>query len=225
VIFPDRRGSGLNRRETKPVSYRRWIKDVEHFVNLAGKGLPGKPIHLLGISWGGRLAAAVAASRRVRLGSVICSSPGLVSLRDYGFWMKLSVASALLFKRKKEFVIPLSDPALFTDDPDEQNYIEEEAFGLRSATARFLFENRRLERYAQTAFMRIRIPLLLLLAGRDQIVDNALVKRLFSACKSGGKVIKVYDGARHTLEFDACKREYFDDLVKWLDSHSESRKL
>ncbi|MEJ2746243.1 MAG: alpha/beta hydrolase, partial [bacterium] len=26
VIFPDRRGSGLNRGETKPVSYRRLIK-------------------------------------------------------------------------------------------------------------------------------------------------------------------------------------------------------
>jgi len=134
--------------------------------------------------------------------------------------MKFTVAAALLFKRKKKFVIPLSDPALFTDDPDEQNYIEEEAFGLRSATARFLFESRRLEHYAQTAFLRIRIPLLLLLAGRDQIVDNASVKMLFSSCKNGGKVMKIYDGARHTLEFDACKREYFDDLAKWLDDHS-----
>lgn len=219
VLFPDRRGSGLNRGETKPVSYRRWVEDLEHFVGLAERGLPGKPVHILGISWGGRLAAAAAASKRVRLKSVIFSTPGLVSLRDYGFWMKLAVATALLFDRKKEFVIPLSDPALFTDDPDERNYIEEDAFGVRRATARFLFEGRRLERYARSAFAGIRVPLLLLLAGRDRIVDNAAVKRLFSSCKSGDKVMKVYEQARHTLEFDACKREYFDDLAKWLDAH------
>lgn len=220
VLFPDRRGSGLNRGETKPVSYRRWIEDLEHFVDVGGRGLPGRPVHLLGISWGGRLAAAVAASKRVRLRSVIFSAPGLVALRDYGFFMKLSVAAALLLKKKKkEFVIPLSDPALFTDDPDEQSYIEEDAFGLRTATARFLYESRRLERYAGSAFAGIRIPLLLLLAGRDQIVDNAAVERLYSSCASGDKAMKVYEQARHTLEFDRCRQEYFDDLVKWLDAH------
>lgn len=220
VLFPDRRGSGLNRGEVRPVPYRRWIEDLEHFVGLGAKGLPGRPVHLLGISWGGRLAAAVAASGRVRLGSVIFSAPGFASLRDYGFWMKLAVAEALLFKKKKEFAIPLSDPALFTDDPDEQNYIEEDAFGLRRATAGFLMESRRLERYAKTAFVGIRIPLLLLLAGRDRIVDNAAVKNLFLACASGNKVMKVYEQARHTLEFDPCREEYWDDLVKWLDAHS-----
>ncbi len=220
VLFPDRRGSGLNRGEAKPAPYRRWIEDLEHFVGMGEKGLPGKPVHLLGISWGGRLAASVAASGRVRLRSVIFSAPGLVSFRDYGFWMKLTVATALLLKKKKEFVIPLSDPALFTDDPDERNYIEEDAFGLRSAPAEFLFESRRLERYAKTAFVGIRIPLLLLLAGRDRIVDNVAVKNLFSSCASGDKVMKVYEQARHTLEFDACKKAYFDDLVKWLDDHS-----
>jgi acylglycerol lipase len=221
VLFPDRRGSGLNRGEmTGPVSYQRWIGDVEHFISLAGRDLPGKPVHLLGISWGGRLAAAVAVAGRVQLKSLIFATPGLVSLRDYAPWTKLAVAMALLYKNDREFVIPLDDPALFTDDPDEQNYIEEDAFGLRRVTARFLLESRRLERCAKSAFPGIRIPFLLLLAGRDQIVDSGAVKELFHSCVCGDKVMKIYEKARHTLEFSPCREEYWDDLVRWLDNHS-----
>jgi alpha-beta hydrolase superfamily lysophospholipase len=220
VLFADRRGSGLNREEMRsPVSYQRWIGDLEHFIGLAARELPGKPVHLLGISWGGRLAAAVAAAGRVQLKSLIFSAPGLVSLRDYSLRTKLAVAIALLLKNDREFVIPLEDPALFTDDPDERNYIEEDAFGLRRVTARFLLESRRLERCAKTGFAAIRIPLLLLLAGRDQIVDNGAVKELFHSCASGDKVIKIYEKARHTLEFDPCREEYYSDLVRWLDNH------
>jgi len=221
VLFPDRRGSGLNRGDMKStVPYQRWIEDVEHFVRLAGRDLPGNPVHLLGISWGGRLAAAVAAAGRVQLRSVILSAPGLVSLRDYTPWTKLAIACALFLKSDRGFVIPLEDPALFTDDPDEQNYIAEDALGLRRVTARFLLESRRLERCAKTGFSGIRIPMLLLLAGRDQIVDNDAVKGLYNSCASGDKVIKLYEKARHTLEFDPCREEYYADLVRWLDNHS-----
>ncbi len=220
VIFPDRRGSGLNKNETKSeVPYQRWIEDLEYFFRFAGRDLPGKPVHLLGISWGGRLAAAVAAAGRVQLKSVILSSPGLVSLRDYTLWTKFAIACALLLKSDRRFVIPLEDPALFTDDPDEQNYIEEDAFGLRRVTARFLLENRKLEQYARAEFSGIRIPMLLLLAGRDQIVDNNAVKQLYDSCASGDKVMKVYEKARHTLEFDSCRDEYYTDLVRWLEAH------
>lgn len=221
VLFPDRRGSGLNRElEGGRAHHERWIGDIEGFVEIAGKQYAGKPVHLLGISWGGRLAAVVAARGKVALKSVIFSSPGLVSLRSYPLVTQLSIAASLVFGADREYPLPLEDPALFTDDPDEQNYIEEDAFGMRRASARFLYESRRLERLALACFRVISMPMLLLLAGRDEIVDNEALKALFSECVSGDKVMKVYQRARHTLEFDACRGEYFDDLVKWLDSHN-----
>ena len=64
VFFPDRRGSGINRgKGAGRQTAARWIADAEAFVRMASSSLRGAPVHLLGISWGGRLAAAVAAKR------------------------------------------------------------------------------------------------------------------------------------------------------------------
>ena len=221
VIFPDRRGSGLNRDARTPAGERLagWLGDVGHFTARASAELRGKPVHLLGISWGGRIAAAVAAAGRVRVQSIALSTPGIVALRDCGIATKLAVAAALLVKSRREFAIPLDDPALFTDDPDERNYIEGDEFGVRRVSARFLFESRKLERLGKHSLRTLKTPLLLLLAGRDEIVDNAGTTRLFEKCPSADKVLKVYPEARHTLEFDPCREEYFNDLAAWFDTH------
>lgn len=221
VVFPDRRGSGLNRGAgwRRGVSVGGWVGDFEHFIVAASRDLMGKPVHLVGISWGGRLAAAAAAAGRVPVKSVIFSTPGIASLRDCGALTKIGVAAALLTRAKREFSIPLDDPALFTDDPDERNYIEEDQFGIRRVSARFLYESRKLERLAARAFRTFAVPGLLLLAGRDEIVDNERVKKLFAARRGAERVLKVYPEARHTLEFDACREEYFNDLAAWCDGH------
>jgi acylglycerol lipase len=221
VLFADRRGSGLNRdRGGGNLSYQKWVDDVERLVRCAVKNEGKLPVHLMGVSWGGRLAAVVAAGGRVRFDSLILAAPGIVSLIHYPLYRRIAVLWAILFKSPRTFPIPLEDASLFTDDPDERNYIEEDKLGLRRVSARFLFESYKLARIARAQFTRIRIPLLLLLAGRDRIVNNGMVEKLFTSCESTDKIIKLYQKARHTLEFDACRNEYFDDLVKWFDCHS-----
>lgn len=222
VLFPDRRGSGLNQGLASEGGVRvgLWVADVEHFVALAARDFPGKPVHILGVSWGGRLAAVVSSAGRVPVRSAVFSTPGIVPLRDCGFATKIGIAAALLTGSGRTFAIPLDDPALFTDDPDEQNYIEGDQFGVRRVSARFLFESRRLERAAKRSFGALRVPALLMLAGRDEIVDNAAVKKLFGQGSGADRVLKMYPSARHTLEFDPCREEYFNDLAAWFDSHS-----
>lgn len=220
VVFPDRRGSGLNRgaegRGGEGVAV--WMGDFEHFIAAASRELPRMPVHVIGISWGARLAA-LAAAGRAPVRSVIFSAPGIASLRDCGPLAKIGIAAALLTRSTRKYAIPLDDPALFTDDPDERNYIEDDRFGVRRVTARFLYESRRLERMAARAFETAAIPALLLLAGRDEIVDNERVKRIFARRRGAEGAVKTYPEARHTLEFDACRAEYFGDMAAWCDAH------
>ncbi|MCX6357974.1 MAG: alpha/beta fold hydrolase [Candidatus Aureabacteria bacterium] len=221
VIFPDRRGSGLNAgRGGGEPRCGRWLDDVGEFARYGKANLPGRPVHLLGISWGGRLAVAAAAAAGESIATVVLSSPGLVPLTDYSPALKLRVLAALLMKSGREFSLPLDDPALFTDDPDEQGYIEEDGLGLRTVTARFLYESRRLERLARARVASVNVPVLLLLSGRDEIVNNAATAKLISSCATGDTQVKTYPAARHTLEFDRCRGEYFEDLVRWFDAHT-----
>jgi alpha-beta hydrolase superfamily lysophospholipase len=217
----DRRGSGLNRDVKKePLRYTQWISDVEAVIDAAAKRGPALPVHLMGISWGGRLAVAVGAAKRVRIKTIILSSPGLASRRDYSIWKKAMVLAALARKSKRLFTLPLEDAALFTDDPDEQSYIEGDAYGLREVDASFLLESRRLERHVRAVCRTLGIPVLMFLAGRDEIVDNGKVKNLFAQFRSTDKIMKIFPQARHTLEFDACREEYLDSIVQWLNQKS-----
>ncbi len=221
VFFPDRRGSGLNKGEGDALPrLQKWVADIKNFIGSVTRGDDNLPIHLLGVSWGGRLASVVAADDTVRLNSLILSAPGLVQRVDLSLYRKVAVVLAFLLGLRRDFLIPLNDAALFTDDPDEQNYIEGDPASLRKASARFLIESHRLERLAKSKFADIRVPMLLLLAGRDRIVDNEQVKKLFVSCRSADKIMRVYPNAAHTLEFDACRQEYFEALVKWLDRHN-----
>ncbi|TKJ44787.1 hypothetical protein CEE35_06730, partial [Candidatus Aerophobetes bacterium Ae_b3b] len=61
VIAPDRRGSGMNSNNRGDTpNYRVLLEDVRRTVVEARRLFPGRPPHLAGISWGGKLATAFA---------------------------------------------------------------------------------------------------------------------------------------------------------------------
>ena len=99
---------------------------------------PGLPIALAGISWGGKLA--VTPRRGIPSWSMrsllIC--PGLHPRVGVSRKERLEIAWAFLTNRRKTFPIPLSDPALFTANPEGQAFIAADPFSLREGTAGLL---------------------------------------------------------------------------------------
>ena len=57
--------------------------------------------------------------------------------------------------------------------------------------------------------------MLLLLAGRDRIIDNDQTRR-FVERFAGPKEIVEYPEAHHTLEFEPDPERHIRDLVRWL---------
>jgi alpha-beta hydrolase superfamily lysophospholipase len=221
VLFPDRRGSGLNREiGFSGFGYDIWIKDIEELIKQKLGRVQNIPVHLMGISWGGRLAVVLAEKRGIKVKSLILSAPGLSSLIDFPAGKKARILLSAFFSAEKMFPVPLEDPALFTNDPDEQNYIMDDKLSKREAEAGYLLESWKLEKEACRSLKTLSLPVFLMLAGRDRIVDNDEVKKMFSSCKSSDKLLKIYPVAAHTLEFDYAKEEYFGDILKWLERHS-----
>ena len=84
IHFLDRRGSGLNPARRGDVdSYRRWIDDVADYLEQVSAD--GLPAFLAGISWGGKLAAAVAKSRGERIHGLALICPGMYAKRGPNF--------------------------------------------------------------------------------------------------------------------------------------------
>lgn len=220
VLFLDRRGSGLSTaRRGHALHAERLVNDVVQFVRAVRiDRRPTCPVVLMGVSWGGKLAAAVAARRAELFDAVAFLYPGLCPqvgpswFQRAQLWLAQAVGWGL-----GRVPIPLTDPTLFTNNPSWQEFIRRDELSLHRATVDFLAVNLVLSRTVEQHVRRLNSPLLLMLAGRDQIIDNAATRALIAKAPSQRRTVLEYSDARHTLEFEPHPRQYVDDLIAWLD--------
>jgi alpha-beta hydrolase superfamily lysophospholipase len=218
--FPDRRGSGANRRDRGHTpSARRLIRDLAEWIHTLRNEQPGIPIAVAGISWGGKLAVILAARHPELVDAVALICPGLhprvgVTVRE-----RLGIAWAFFTHPRKLFPIPLSDPALFTDSPEGQAFIAADPLGLHHATAGLLAASFFIDHIVARTPPKVRQSALLMQAGRDRIIDNDLTLAFFKKLASADTQVIHYPEGHHTLEFDPDPDLYARDLVAWLDGH------
>jgi len=225
VLLPDRRGSGRNRVDRGHVrSAKRWLRDATECFNELHVRTGQERFHVVGVSWGGKVALATGCDLPRRVQSVTLVAPGLFPSVDLPLSRKLKVAWSAIVSRRRLFDIPLQDPALFTANPDRQAFIRNDALALQQVTAGFLTSSRWLDAYVfRHAVTRRAIPLKLFLAGHDRIIDNARTRAFVRQLPWQRCEITEYTDAHHTLEFEPDPSPYFDDFVAWLDSVTAGR--
>jgi alpha-beta hydrolase superfamily lysophospholipase len=133
------------------------------------------------------------------------------------FKERLAILLAFLTNRRKRFPIPLSDPALFTSNPDKRTFIAEDPLSIREGTASLMLASHWIDRWVKRIPQDVHQPVLLMLAEHDRIVDNAQTRAYFESLASPDKQLIEYPGAHHTLEFEPDPSRYARDLIAWLD--------
>jgi alpha-beta hydrolase superfamily lysophospholipase len=214
VEFLDRRGSGLNSvsRGDAP-GFRRLLADIAEFLRA------GEPAFLLAISWGGKLAVGLEQRCPGSTRGLILVAPGLRPRVRPPARVRLGILLARLFSPRRLFPIPLDDPTLFTANPARQAFIRDDPLSLRQATARFLVSSVHLDIVLRRAPKHIRVPVLLLLAGRDRIIDNDRTRAYLDRFASADRKVIEYAEAHHTLEFEPDPMPLFADIRDWLEQH------
>ena len=217
VLLPDRRGSGLNEpaRGDTP-SATRWLADLDELATWMEREHAIHRLGVVGVSWGGKLAALWAAGNPRRVTHLLLIAPGLFPRVDIGWWARLRVAWSLITKPTRTFPIPLNDPALFTDNPAGRQFIAADPLKLTHATARFLWASSRLDHGLR------RLPpgglaaeTTLLLAERDRIIRNAPTAAWPAARSARQPTVVTVSAAAHTLEFEADPTAYDRLLDEW----------
>jgi alpha-beta hydrolase superfamily lysophospholipase len=175
-----------------------------------------RPAILAGISWGGKLAPAVAKRHPGLLAGMALICPGMFSrfgARPLQRWAARLAARTRA--RLRPVKIPLQESFLFTDEPAWQRWIDRDPLVLRRLTVRAAKANLDLGEYAEDA-EAFSGKLLVLLAGRDRIIDNLLTRRFFERAASRSKKLVEYPRAAHTFEFEpAAHHRYPQDLIAW----------
>ncbi|MEZ6122828.1 MAG: alpha/beta fold hydrolase [Planctomycetaceae bacterium] len=218
VYCADRRGSGLNTEDRGHADHGlRLIHDVRQLVDTVREEHSGMDVTLLGLSWGGKTAAALAALFPDRLQQLVLLSPGLQQKIRPTRWQNFLLSAA----RRHDVTryrarLPLDDPALFTSSISDQDRIRRDGLSLKAVTTGLLNSGRDLDEILRKDSHRIRHRTLLMLAGYDRIVDNDGVRREVCRFSSNDLTIVRYSDATHTLEFEPNRDQIVTDLVNWL---------
>jgi len=211
----DRRGSG---RSSGPSGHAKSAADFLMDLDAARAALrrelgPSAPVHLLANCFGARAALVYAAERPGAFASLILTSPATHMSRQasYGLGAKLRIALA---PGRTAFPTPLRDEYFVSGGP-WLSWIRRDPLALRSVSAGFLRSASRLTRRMWAAIPRIRTPLLVILAHRDQIVDNRAISSSFFETWSGPRRLIRYD-VDHYVDFTEARSELARDLERWL---------
>lgn len=212
-----RRGSGDNVAARGDCRGRaQLLDDIRLTKDLIRTDESTERMHLLGVSWGGKLLTAYLAQSDspARVASLTLIAPGIVAQADVQFRVKIRIAGSLIVHPETLYDVPLSDPALFTDNQAMQTYLTFDAFRLHKATARFLFESRRMDGDVHhTRAGSITCPTTLILSTRDRIIDNAKTRETVGKLAGANLNVAELNGA-HTLEFEPDPMEFYQHVVE-----------
>ena len=76
VVFYDQRGTGLSPRvPAEQITLQVFLDDLDAFVNAFGKG---RPVHLVGHSWGAMLASAYAGAHPHKVAKLVLAEPAFL---------------------------------------------------------------------------------------------------------------------------------------------------
>lgn len=220
----DRRGCGRNDRDRGHAESAEQLLADAHAARdelLRRTGLTA--YHVVGVSWGGKLAVAACVDRPKGVASLTLVTPGLFPREGASREKKAEIGFAMIYEREKPYPIPLDDPAFFTADPHWQEFIASDVLTLRECTAGFYLASRRMDRMAARLPQAPPLPIHLLLAGEEPIIDNDKTSAYVEKLGWAESRITRYAGARHSLEFEAVRENYFRDLVGFLSASRAMR--
>jgi len=218
VLQVDRRGSGRNEVARGHAESADQLLDD---ARTAGEELRRlsrfSGNHVVGISWGGKLAVAAHVVEPQYTRSLTLVTPGLFPRIGVSKAEMARIGFAMLYEPTKPFDIPLNDAELFTTRPDWKHFIDTDPLCLRQCTAGFYLASRRMDKIVARFPQAPAVATHLLLAGDERIIDNdATADFIRSLCRPQTR-ISWYPKARHSLEFEGDPEEYFGDLIGFID--------
>jgi lysophospholipase len=225
VIVGDLRGHGEAGGQRAHVDrFEEYLDDtVALLAQAARHAQGGPPPFLLGHSMGG-LVALRYVQERAREGDLqglILSSPLLGIKVQVPAWKRLLGQAASLTLPGLSLPNDL-DPALLSHDPEIGRAYATDPLVSHVATARWFTEAQLAQLQALRRAPGVRLPVLLLQAGDDRIVDQAASQALFERLGGKDKVFTLYPGLFHEIFNEVERDRVLADVVSWLHAHQSA---
>ena len=213
IGFGKRQGQNL-------ASYRQWLDDVEKVWQYLKSLIGDKPTYLLGNSAGA--AVALASANKVKPDGLILCSPGFEGHpRTFNLIFRLSSIVRALLQPESFITLPYTVD-MVSRDQASISFMESEAGKRMTVKASIMLELLKLARSTVRQTTTVNCPTLMLTAGRDSIVSNAVNTEVFDQLNAPKKTRRHYAEAYHDLFFDPVIDEVSDELVNWIREYEPS---
>jgi alpha-beta hydrolase superfamily lysophospholipase len=220
VFCLDRRGSGIN-RENRGFASGHVPRGIDLLEDIRGalreiRGNVGvETVYLIGLSWGGKCAAAYDVRHPGDVDGLVLITPGIVPKVDLVFFDKCSILADLFIDPGRRRRIPI-EPEMFSDSPRHLEFIRNDPLRLHSVSAAFLWQSRRMDRLLKRAKGSAIAPVVVFLAGKDRIIDNEATRRFLAGKKGIRATVIEYPDQTHSIQLDAPER-LVRDVIEWVE--------
>jgi acylglycerol lipase len=215
----DRRGSGLNAglggigQLGPKETYHAWLEDISVAIETASQY--GVPLYLVGNSWGGVPVLAWAESKPGpdSFRGTILLTPGLASKRPN--WIQ---KFAIGFSSDTALVGTCLSVKDYSDHRSTWALLEEDLSMTQRVSARFFRQTKKMRESALTHPGKIKTPVLLLLAGQDQLMKNDEIKERLSGGMSPRNLKTVLLPKGYHLALIENPTEVAEQIIAFVDS-------
>jgi alpha-beta hydrolase superfamily lysophospholipase len=220
VVSYDQAGFGKRSNDTIE-GYSTWVDDLVCVFDRLQEMIPGKPIYLCGNSMGALVS--MSALPHIKPSGLVLLSPGFDG-HPHTFTMQYRLGAIVkaMINPRTEIGLPY-DAAVITRDEATREWIERDADGRFSVPGKFAVELLKLSNSTKKSTCSVSVPVLMMTAGCDRIVNNGVNTAFFNRLIAPAKKHKHFPDAFHDLMFDPVVDEVAEEVVSWLPEHINER--
>ena len=197
-------------------SFNVYYNDLRALSAIIKKENPGKKIILVGESMGGLIAFVFALKEPRILSGAVCMVPAFGSAMKFSALTYLQIFASLLYDQRKQFKMPF-DAKMCTKDTEYQKVMDANPAEHRFATSGLLIGILIEQLRAMARKNDLKVPVLFMASGKDYLVDENLVRKVFGGMKAEDKEIIEYPELLHSLSIELERQKVFDDVLNWVN--------
>jgi alpha-beta hydrolase superfamily lysophospholipase len=176
---------------------------------------PGRPVFILGESMGGLIATNQVLSYDSDYKGLISIVPAYKDVLKINGLDRVKIFLLSVFKSSAEIKMPFVNTEL-TSDPVMLEKLNRDPGEHKIASAALLKDNLLEQLNVMMKIKGLKTPFLLLVAGKDYLIDTNFAVELFKKVETEKKYI-VYPGSLHALTIEKNREEVFGDIIKWIN--------
>ena len=197
-------------------NFKLYTADLRSMVSFAKSKNPGKKVFIFGESMGGLITLDFTIHQQKMIDGVILMSPALKDKLGMSLGKKASIFYSSIFDPMRLYGSDF-DAGMFTRDKVMAKRIDSDPLEVRKFTAKFYLAILKAMTYVGMRPRRIKIPVLMILGGKDLMIDAVTGGKYFGRIGAKVKTLKWYPEMYHALYVDKDRDKVFREMAEWLN--------